>query len=58
MSPARGIPSEDFTEACETCHAYAGQLCRPPCDTGYTAQDAQRDAERREERSPASPPTV
>lgn len=50
-------PSEDFEERCESCHAPAGQYCRPHCDTGYTAQDARRDAERREQRSPGSPPT-
>ncbi|MET8291509.1 hypothetical protein ABZV80_41005 [Streptomyces sp. NPDC005132] len=49
-------PSEDFTEPCETCHAPAGQYCRPHCDSGYTAHDAQRDAERREQRRADSPP--
>lgn len=51
-------PSEDFTESCETCHAPAGQLCRPHCDTGYTARDTQRDTERREQRGIGSPPAA
>jgi hypothetical protein len=36
---------EDFDDRCETCGAPAGQLCRAWCDTGYTADDARRDAE-------------
>lgn len=51
-------PSEDFTEACESCHAPAGQYCRPDCDTGYTVRDAQRDNERREQPAAGGPPVV
>ncbi|MFF5303559.1 hypothetical protein ACFY5F_29815 [Streptomyces sp. NPDC013161] len=40
---------EDFDERCETCGAPAGQLCRTGCDTGYTAEDARREAELRDQ---------
>ncbi|GGV52334.1 hypothetical protein GCM10010245_82330 [Streptomyces spectabilis] len=38
---------EDFAEPCEGCGAPPGQLCRPWCDAGYTADCYRRDAERR-----------
>lgn len=47
---------EDFDERCETCDAPAGQLCRSWCDTGYTAEDARRDAERRGQAASNPPP--
>ncbi|KMS74283.1 hypothetical protein ACM01_15420 [Streptomyces viridochromogenes] len=50
---------EDFDDRCETCDAPPGQLCRPWCDTGYTAADARRDAELRGQATtnrPASAP--
>ncbi|MDQ0994816.1 hypothetical protein [Streptomyces sp. V3I7] len=37
---------EDFDDWCETCRAAPGELCRPWCDTGYTAEDARKGAER------------
>ena len=37
---------EDFDEPCETCRVGPGQLCRPWCDTGYTAADYRADAAR------------
>ncbi|GGJ68019.1 hypothetical protein [Streptomyces brasiliensis] len=46
---------EDFDERCETCGAAPGQLCRSTCDTGYTAEDYRRDAERREQATAAPP---
>ncbi|MFD5814673.1 hypothetical protein [Streptomyces sp. NPDC127038] len=50
--PRPWIPCEDFTEPCESCGAPAGQLCRPHCDTGYTAEDTRLDNERREQQRP------
>jgi len=47
---------EDFEEGCETCGAGPGQLCRPECDTGYTAADFRADAERSPAPRPASQP--
>ncbi|MEU1599140.1 hypothetical protein ABZ468_41620 [Streptomyces sp. NPDC005708] len=44
---------EDFDERCETCGAPPGRLCKPSCDTGYTAEDARGDADRRQEAAPA-----
>ncbi|MFC0843431.1 hypothetical protein ACFH04_06745 [Streptomyces noboritoensis] len=38
---------EDFDDWCETCSAPPGQLCKPRCSTGYTAEDFRRDDERR-----------
>ncbi|MFF1517093.1 hypothetical protein [Streptomyces sp. NPDC058305] len=55
--PRPWVPSVDFQEPCESCRAPAGQYCRAHCDTGTTAQDAQRDAERRQERTPCGRPT-
>ncbi|MFD6923736.1 hypothetical protein ACFV99_26485 [Streptomyces sp. NPDC059944] len=55
--PRPWLPSVDFQEPCESCHAPAGQYCRPHCDSGYTALDAQRDAARREQRTPGGSPT-
>ncbi|MFF4542246.1 hypothetical protein [Streptomyces aureus] len=52
--PRPWIPSEDFTETCESCGAPAGQLCRPHCDTGYTAEDARLASERRQEQRPSA----
>ncbi|MDG9709781.1 hypothetical protein [Streptomyces sp. DH10] len=51
MSDGRLRPwrPEDFDDPCETCGAPAGQLCRAWCDTGYTAADARRDAELRDQ---------
>ncbi|AZP14708.1 hypothetical protein EJC51_47495 [Streptomyces aquilus] len=46
--------AEDIDDRCETCGAPPGQLCRPWCGTGYTAEDAHRDAELRD-RGAASP---
>ncbi|MFD7283466.1 hypothetical protein ACFV80_42390 [Streptomyces sp. NPDC059862] len=46
---------EDFDEGCETCGAAPGQLCRPWCDTGYTADDARADAERHANRPNTQP---
>ncbi|MEU1925596.1 hypothetical protein ACWEV9_32735 [Streptomyces albogriseolus] len=40
---------EDFDDHCETCGAPPGQLCKPRCDTGYTADDYRRDAVRHQE---------
>ncbi|MEW1648434.1 hypothetical protein [Streptomyces sp. NPDC091219] len=37
---------EDFDETCETCGVPPGQLCRPWCDTGYTADDYRAQAAR------------
>ncbi|MFF2165410.1 hypothetical protein ACFVWP_32585 [Streptomyces sp. NPDC058175] len=51
---------EDFDDQCETCGAPPGQLCRPSCDTGFTAEDSRREAELRDQgaRTPApSTPT-
>ncbi|WP_406834801.1 hypothetical protein ACICHK_00070 [Streptomyces sp. AHU1] len=45
-------PSVDFQEPCESCHAPAGQYCRPHCASGYTAEDARLDSERREQQRP------
>jgi hypothetical protein len=42
---------EDFDETCETCLAPPGQLCRPWCDTGYTADDYRAQAERHADQS-------
>lgn len=47
---------EDFDDRCETCGAPAGQLCHSWCDTGYTAKDARRDAEIRDQGAPPSHP--
>ncbi|MER8009745.1 hypothetical protein [Streptomyces sp. NPDC094149] len=47
---------EDFDEMCETCGSGAGQLCRPWCDTGYTADDYRTDAERHADRPDDQPP--
>jgi hypothetical protein len=52
--PLRPWRPEDFDDRCETCEVPAGQLCKPWCDTGYTAEDARRDAERRDQ-VPTSP---
>ncbi|WP_019074685.1 hypothetical protein [Streptomyces hokutonensis] len=46
---------EDFDEACETCLAPPGQLCRPWCDTGYTADDHRAQAERHMDRPDDQP---
>ncbi|OIJ99027.1 hypothetical protein BIV25_11010 [Streptomyces sp. MUSC 14] len=46
-SPPPPFRPEDFEEPCETCLAPPGQLCLAWCDTGYTADDARHDAERR-----------
>ncbi|WP_217236465.1 hypothetical protein [Streptomyces sp. AC555_RSS877] len=59
--PLRPWRPEDFDDQCETCGAPPGQLCKPPCDTGYTAEDARRDAEIRDQGSardpaPSTPP--
>ncbi|OIJ93233.1 hypothetical protein BIV25_25975 [Streptomyces sp. MUSC 14] len=40
---------QDFDDHCETCGAPPGQLCKAWCDTGYTAADARRDAELRDQ---------
>ncbi|MEJ8654946.1 hypothetical protein [Streptomyces sp. MS1.AVA.4] len=40
---------EDFDDRCESCGAAPGQLCKPTCDSGYTAEDFRRDAERRDQ---------
>lgn len=45
----------DFTEPCETCGAPPSQLCRPQCDTGYTAEDYRHDAEHRHQTTPEQP---
>lgn len=42
---------EDFHDQCETCGAPAGHLCHAWCDIGYTAEDARRDAELRNDRA-------
>ncbi|MGW2232307.1 hypothetical protein, partial [Streptomyces formicae] len=61
-SPARRMNApqpwrpEDFEDECETCGAPPGQLCRPRCDTGYTAQDFRRDAVRRSRADRSRPP--
>ncbi|MET7693840.1 hypothetical protein ABZT06_38735 [Streptomyces sp. NPDC005483] len=47
---------EDFDDRCETCGAPAGQVCRSWCDTGYTAEDARRDAELRDQSATNLPP--
>ncbi|MFF8717536.1 hypothetical protein ACF07T_39990 [Streptomyces sp. NPDC015184] len=47
---------EDFDEECETCHVAPGQLCRPWCDTGYTADDHRADAARQADRPGTQPP--
>ncbi|WP_199550137.1 hypothetical protein [Streptomyces sp. N35] len=44
-SALRPWRAEDFDEECATCQAPAGEWCRPGCDTGYTAEDARREAE-------------
>ncbi|NUU25818.1 MAG: hypothetical protein HOV68_30575 [Streptomycetaceae bacterium] len=53
MDPQRIPPAEptlrpfvpaDFDEACEDCEAPAGTYCRPHCPSGYTADEARRDA--------------
>ncbi|MGW2556424.1 hypothetical protein [Streptomyces sp. NPDC001635] len=46
---------EDFDDQCETCHAPPGQLCRPSCDAGYTADDYRADAARHTDRPDAQP---
>ncbi|WP_406436459.1 hypothetical protein OHB14_62345 [Streptomyces sp. NBC_01613] len=46
---------EDFDDKCETCRAAPGQLCRPWCDTGYTADDFRADTERHADRPDAQP---
>ncbi|CAM5650247.1 hypothetical protein GCM10010261_61990 [Streptomyces pilosus] len=52
---------DDFDDHCETCGAPPGQLCKPWCDTGYTADDYRRDAVRHQKaadrHSPCSPPS-
>ncbi|MGW4102014.1 hypothetical protein [Streptomyces sp. NPDC004976] len=40
---------EDFDDHCETCGAPPGQLRKAWGDTGYTVEDARRDAVRRQE---------
>lgn len=45
----------DFDEPCETCGAPPGQLCKPECDTGYTAEDYRQEAERRAQAAPEEP---
>ena len=47
---------EDFDEACETCLAPAGQLCRPWCDTGYTAADYRAQTEPQAHPAEGEPP--
>ncbi|MFE5688149.1 hypothetical protein [Streptomyces sp. NPDC056512] len=42
--PLRPWRPEDFDDQCETCGAPPGQLCRPWCDTGFTADHARREA--------------
>ncbi|MFD7444082.1 hypothetical protein [Streptomyces sp. NPDC059909] len=41
--PLQAWRPEDFDDGCETCGAPPGQLCKPTCDTGYTAEDFRRD---------------
>lgn len=42
-----GQPFEgsDFEDACEDCEAAPGQLCRPRCPSGYSADTRQRHVE-------------
>ncbi|MEU5044588.1 hypothetical protein [Streptomyces griseorubiginosus] len=49
---------EDFEDSCETCGAPPGQLCRSWCDTGYTSEDARRDAELRDQDTKSPAPTM
>ncbi|MFF9171859.1 hypothetical protein ACF1AY_35825 [Streptomyces sp. NPDC014776] len=46
---------DDFDDWCETCGAAPGQLCKPACDTGYTAKDLRRDAEHRDQNTTTPP---
>ncbi|MFD4588317.1 hypothetical protein [Streptomyces sp. NPDC058434] len=52
-SPAPFRP-EDLEDRCESCGAAPSQLCKPWCDSGYTAEDFRRDAERRDQAAPSS----
>jgi hypothetical protein len=49
---------EEFEEACETCQAGPGQLCRPWCDTGYTPDDYRADAARHDAQAPRRRPAA
>jgi hypothetical protein len=51
--PLRPWRPEDFDDWCETCGAAPGQLCKR--DTGYTAEDFRRNAERRDQAATAPP---
>lgn len=53
--PLRPWRPDDFDDRCETCGAAPGQLCKPWCDTGYTAEDFRRDAERHDQAAEARP---
>ncbi|MGW7365423.1 hypothetical protein ACWGI8_18765 [Streptomyces sp. NPDC054841] len=53
MSSPPPFRPEEFDERCETSGAPQGQFCRPWCDTGYTAEDARHDAERRDQAAAA-----
>ncbi|AYG77895.1 hypothetical protein DWB77_00002 [Streptomyces hundungensis] len=47
--PGRVFLPGDFDEPCEDCQAPAGAYCRPGCGSGYTADDARADAQKRTE---------
>ena len=43
-TPLRPFVASDFEDPCEDCHAPPGSYCRPSCGSGFTADDARRQA--------------